>query len=466
MTDLPMGMQTASAGISYQRVLIVFFALVHGAALLFLTDVRGPQLYDLLSSTEVTQSADVASLLLFVGVIPAFFINLQIDRPSKFFALLIYFALYIPCVVISPAISDRPLSDFISFLLAILLSMIVLAFPTLPGRTVLAPFSTSRPAYIAAVAALNLLMLAVCVTRIDIDLTWRPLNEIYDVRETLSDAWLLARDPLLAYSKQWLMTIAMPALLALGLLWRRHWATILAVIIAYICYQAFAEKAALANGLAVGWVFLSMALSKRIQLDGVILIGSLIAALTVVFCLDYFFQESLLLATWYMRSFLTPGLLTSFYFDYFTLNPFALFGDSALGALFGTRASMENIPLIIGSIYVYPGCWANANFWADGYANLGIAGIVLATVVLRLLIAMIDALAVGRDIRVVIATCTPIVFALANTALQRAIASNGLWLLILFVLFLPVDTPTSSADRANDSPEALPPPADQVRNPG
>jgi len=78
-----------------------------GSALLFLTDVRGPQLYDLLSSTEVTQSADVASLLLFVGVIPAFFINLQIDRPSKFFALLIYFALYIPCVVISPAISDR-----------------------------------------------------------------------------------------------------------------------------------------------------------------------------------------------------------------------------------------------------------------------------------------------------------------------------------------------------------------------
>lgn len=441
MSEFSTGAQAASFEWSPRRLLMVLFALLHGLALLFAADVRGPFLYDLLSNTEVTQSVDVVVLLLLIGMAPAAFIDLEIDRPSKLFSLVIYFAIYIPCVVVGPAVSDRPLPEFILFLSAIFLSMLIVAVPISPSPRALVILSISPSVYVACLAILNVAMLAFCLARIDVDLTWRPFNEIYDVRETLVDTWALSTDALLAYTKQWLTAATIPALLAMGLIWRVHWATLLAAVLAYVCYQAFAEKSALANVLAVGWVVLAMVFSRRAQLDGLILIGFVMAALTAVLCLDYFFSDPFFLATWYMRTFLTPGLLTSFYFDFFTLNPLAWFGDSALGALFGTQSASENIPLVIGSIYVYPGAWANANLWADGYGNLGILGIVVVSVVLRLFIFAIDVVAVGRDVRVVFAASVPIIFALGNTALQRVVASNGLWLLILFIMFLPTDDP-------------------------
>lgn len=412
--------------------------LGHCLALLYLTDVRAPVLYELLSDTRVQQPLVQIFVLLAFALAPTIWLDLDLDKPSKFFVFVIYFATYIPSVIIAPGISERSLGEFVLYLITMLVAILLLGYPVRQEGLPRFSLGLSQQICTYVFIAINFAFLAFCLLSIDVDLRWRAFEDVYDIRELAAASRRIGENVLVAYVQQWLMAVTVPALVAIGLWWKKLWVTLLGLLFAYVCYQAFAEKVVLASCLAVFWVRAAAALSGGKYVDGIVLFGLMFLAAALALALDYFVDEPFLVVVWYMRSFLVPGLLTSYYVDYFSDNLVAMYGDSALGLLFGTTAAIENIPQLIGNIYVWREVWANANFWADGYANLGIAGIVAVTIVLKALLVVLDAVTSGRDRNLVFALSVPVIFALGNTALQRVMGGNGFWLLILLVVILPV----------------------------
>ena len=77
-----------------------------------------------------------------------------------------------------------------------------------------------------------------------------------------------------------------------------------------------------------------------------------------------------------------PGLLTGYYYEFFSVHPQAHLGHSILKALTDYPYAVEP-PYLIGALYFRSASNdANANLWADAYANFGYAGIICFTLLL------------------------------------------------------------------------------------
>src|SRR5207249_3383875 len=88
-----------------------------------------------------------------------------------------------------------------------------------------------------------------------------------------------------------------------------------------------------------------------------------------------------------------PGQLTAYYFDYFSAHPTYGLSHSVLGWLGGGPYSVTP-PALIASVYFgRPDANANANLWADGFANFGLAGILIVTLLLVALLWFADSIA-------------------------------------------------------------------------
>jgi hypothetical protein len=93
-------------------------------------------------------------------------------------------------------------------------------------------------------------------------------------------------------------------------------------------------------------------------------------------------------------------------------------------------------PYIIGSLYFH-GVDANANVWADAYANFGYVGIFCFTLLLAIVLWLYDSMAVDRDMRFAALVIGLPAFALANGGLLTCLLSNGMALAMLLVYLVP-----------------------------
>ena len=84
------------------------------------------------------------------------------------------------------------------------------------------------------------------------------------------------------------------------------------------------------------------------------------------------------------------------------------------------------MPLVIGSAYFSKGTNANANIWADAFANFGFAGIVGFALVIGLFLWIADGLGQRRDARVAGPMLAIAGLSLANAALFTTVLTLGL----------------------------------------
>ena len=80
---------------------------------------------------------------------------------------------------------------------------------------------------------------------------------------------------------------------------------------------------------------------------------------------------------------------------------------------------------------------ANANIWADAYANFGYAGILCFTLLLAILLWLYDSMAVNRDMRLAALAIGLPAFALANGGLLTSLLTNGIVLAMLLMYLMP-----------------------------
>jgi hypothetical protein len=137
------------------------------------------------------------------------------------------------------------------------------------------------------------------------------------------------------------------------------------------------------------------------------------------------------------RVFATPGQVGWYYYDYFSVHPTYRLSDSFLSWLFHSDYSAE-ASLLIGSVY-FPGSSANANadIWADAFAQFGFVGIAVFSVILGLVLWVVDGVGRGRDARVTGPMLAIAGMSLASSALFTTILTQALALGILLIVLMP-----------------------------
>ncbi|WP_100405630.1 O-antigen polymerase [Bacillus solitudinis] len=137
------------------------------------------------------------------------------------------------------------------------------------------------------------------------------------------------------------------------------------------------------------------------------------------------------------RTHFTPADIQFSYYDFFVNSNYLSFSQNLIGRIFNlTEVYDTSIVYIIGGIYYNsPNMSANTNFMADGYANFGILGMILVTVILSFTLITLDSFTKDSKHAVNISICFMPLYALLDASIFTAFLTHGiLWVLIFIFL--------------------------------
>src|SRR6185437_6613284 len=132
-----------------------------------------------------------------------------------------------------------------------------------------------------------------------------------------------------------------------------------------------------------------------------------------------------------------PGLLTGYYYEFFSDHPKALLGHSIFKSIVHYPYPLEPRQMI-GYVYFHDsGMSANANFWADAYANFGYIGILCFTLLLAGVMWLYDSSSAGRNLTVTALVIALPAFAVANSGLLTSLLTHGIGLAMVLMYLMP-----------------------------
>jgi hypothetical protein len=262
----------------------------------------------------------------------------------------------------------------------------------------------------------------VMVATVGLQVRFLALDDIYDVRaEYAAD---VGTGGTLGYLLTGQAYVINPLVLARGLARRRPSLVAAAVVGQFLLYSSTGFKAVLFSFVAVlGMAVLFRGRSAR---------GStpLLVAPILIMIVSAVADEVQGGITWtsvFTRRFmLTPGLLSSVYVQYFSDNPVAEYGYSFLRAWVDYPYDLPPPKRIADFLVPGSSGYANANLFADGFANLGWAGIPVAAAALLLWLRGLDLAARGLPLRVAAMAVVMPSIMLSNTSIFTAMLSHGL----------------------------------------
>lgn len=208
-----------------------------------------------------------------------------------------------------------------------------------------------------------------------------------------------------------------------------------AVLAQFVLYSTTGFKTVLFSIPAIIAIVLALR-SRRPRTGAVLLLGPL--ALVAVSAVVDSVRGNIELTGLFTRRFIvTPGLLTSVYADFFSHNPVALWARSF--TRYWVHSPYETTPTKIIGQYMLPGSQvnANANLFADGFANLGPIGMFVIAVVLLVWLRFLDGFASGVPLPVLAALFVMSSVTLSNTSILTAMFSHGIAFGTVLVAIMP-----------------------------
>ena len=249
------------------------------------------------------------------------------------------------------------------------------------------------------------------------------VSDLYDIRMTSRDQ-LSEVSFIVAYSYMLTFKVIAPLILGYGLLKDKKFLVYSAIIVFVLGFLVSAHKSILLTPVAMLGLYFCLKRSMSIKL--------LLCNIAFVLSLISFFSSGtvqLIFGDILMRRvFLVPGMLTNIYFDYYSVHDFNLF--SSLISKFSGE-SFTSIPFIIGeNVFGRSEMSANANFVASGYAEAGITGVILYSIVILVSFLFLDS-RVKLEKNIYLLASFPILLAMLETNLTTVFLTHGLVFIIL-----------------------------------
>jgi hypothetical protein len=364
-----------------------------------------------------------------LAALPTAWLPISARRPSFIVLWLLYLVGYVPVTVV-PLYLEGELASVLPFDLALLASMAIIAsIVRLPPVRIRAPH-LSLTAFTRLMLILGLLCLAYIAASFGVQ-SLPSLSSVYTRRAEFDAAVGGAAGA--SYVVPWAGNVINPMLMTLGMVRKRTELAVLGVVGQFLIYSATGFKSVLFSIALVPLVYVAISIARR----SFGLLATVAAPVILVLAVagnSLTGGTSLSLAR---RVFTTPGQLSWYYFDYFSVHSPYQLSHRFLGWLFSNEYSVEPAALI-GSVY-FPQSnpSANANFWADAFANFGIAGILGFSVVFGLVLLVVDGAGLGRDARIAGPLLAIAGLNLASSALFTNLLTFGLGLSCVLIAVMP-----------------------------
>lgn len=210
------------------------------------------------------------------------------------------------------------------------------------------------------------------------DLKALKLENVYEVRQenTLSFP--------LQYFIPWLAGVILPILFILGIEKKKLGLTVGTLALQFYIFLTFGNKSHLFALVLVFGVY--MLKKKNLLLKGLYIgMPFLVIVSDILYLINYKFLIILSLFT--RRVLMVPAILKFEYYEFFSQHKKVYFADGIIGKLFGIESPYpQNVSKVIAEYIGIPESSCNTGYWGDAYANMGIIGVVLFSVILALII--------------------------------------------------------------------------------
>lgn len=361
-----------------------------------------------------------------LALLPSFFLPLSTKKPSTMLLWLLYLIAYVPLTFVpmlsleyyDPAATLR-FSGFICVtFIGVMLSTRIprFEFGTIP-----------RPVAIAMLVVLMLVLYGYLAATHGLTLKLVSLDEVYDVRsEFKDDSARIGRIGI--YAVFWIASVLNPLCLALGVTRRKPLLLGIGILGQFVIFSLTGFKTVLLSTVLIpGMSFL---LGRRPHRSGFRLAWA--AAAGFLFALTWTRLTTLL-----VRRLLITGVVSGWYYEFFSQNPHVKMGNSIFRFIADYPYHLP-VPNLIAEKYLdSPTTSANGNLWADAFANFGFMGIAIWSVALALYLWAYDSAAKGRNAKLCALLLVVPGMSVSNVALQTALLTHGLALLLLVVLLIP-----------------------------
>jgi hypothetical protein len=276
--------------------------------------------------------------------------------------------------------------------------------------------------------AFSVVAYIVLIYRFGINTHVPSFDEIRDLRE----AYREESNRLIIYIFKWQSSVINPLLFILGLFYRNIWLIILSVFGQLYLYSIGGHKAIFFINFLMLFVFVGMKYFKK-SFNNFILV-SLILLVFLLMGTDYLINDySLLSSILVRRMFLVPAQFFYYYYDYFSVHPVDFFAQNFPFSMFISSHYSTEIPYLIAGHFVNKSdIHANANMFADSYANLGLTGFFIIGFLFLLILKFLDSVSRFKNTFIILPLLSFSVINIANSSLITTLITHG----FLFTLFV------------------------------
>jgi len=365
--------------------------------------------------------------------LPSLWMPVELRRPSQVVYWLLYLFVLVPaCLVLVYALDDQsggPLLLATCLVSMFALTGMVYFLPLLPLRRIhLESYELG-----VVLALLSTIFYSLMVATFGLQFRYVSFEDIYSVRAHFANT-LNQAPALVAYAIDWQAWVINPFVMAIGLRSRRMSWVLAGAVGEFAIYSISAFRSMFFSAAFLLYLLWATRSDKTF---GARLAASWTAIFAGVGALQFFGYGLIPEALVGVRMAALPGLLTGYYYEFFSSHPQVHLGHSIFKS-FVTYPYAVEPPYLIGYAYFHNFAEdANANVWADAYANFGYTGIICFTMLLAIVLWLYDSVAVDRDMRLAVLVLAMPALALANSGLLTSLVTNGMGIAILLVYLAP-----------------------------
>lgn len=388
-----------------------------------------------LITRDVTLSLQLINL--FISLLPLLWLPLTCGRPSDYTVWMLYILLVAPYPNISVLVSRQEPMQAINASVAILVGFTLIDLARKPQYFKFKKFFEAKQLFAFWLPLVTVLLsfFVFALAGFHLNLSF---SDVYERRFAARD--IAIANSLTAYLIAMLQSVCLPFTLVIGI-FNKKWLYIIESIFATLAIFGFegSKVVILVPLLIMGVIYLS---ARCLQYHSLIILLT-VCLIILLAILETKFLDSDILSTIFVRRLLViPSQLSSYYLEFFSKNPYALFSDNLLSYFIPARYSLP-IPRVIGEAY-FGNIATNANtgIWATGFAQLGYLGIVLFSMLGGVILSFIDSITIPN--RSVMGSVISMLIGLiwSQTGLHTSILTNGVGGLLLGLYLYPVSLST------------------------
>lgn len=413
-----------------RRLQLIFVVACYVSALLWSYAVIVSPAFAYGGYTLNWPSSVVVAWVVLLALLPALLLPIALVRPSGLILWWLYLTAYIPSMLV-PALSlSMPADKLLPLQISLLLSMSFLCLT--PSNKLLAMRQTaiSPGMFWPLLVVIWLASLAfICMSgRANVLMNLASLfvgaNEY-----TIRSSYLAERGRSLAYVVGQLGQALNPFLIAFGAVHRRRLSLMAGIIAQVVVFGLTGFKTVLFSTIFV--LILIASLRRWRHSFGLALTSGLIAVILICAAADRASGNVFFSSLVTRRTLTAPGLLTGFYFEHFSQ-----VSHAGVGFRFNGNGPVFGPPQEIGLVYFGSSdIDANANLWAEGFADFGIPGIAGFTLLVAFVIWIYDSIAARRNLELSVLLVAMPAIAFSNTAPTTVLITHG-GLAVALLLYL------------------------------